>query len=222
MCYMFIHMHCGCMMYGWWLFSYSETGKASHQPNIDYHSFLLPDGLRLSLSTLLESSALDLVSCGHNLLPWNSIGNTMLWCVQVSALCQAVYVGCETCSKPLEQVGKVVLLSVLLKIFDMQHLCCWQDENGVYCQCASCMTKKPGGWYRSMLVGWGRKWSSRAHKDFLRYPQISGLSFFLHAAYPSSSYYFRYVYISTLQVVYQGRPSLTLLFLQATGNSPPR
>ena len=72
MCYTFIHMHCGCMMYGgWdiWLFSYSETGKASHQPNIDYHSFLLPDGLRLSLSTLLESSALDLVSCGHNLLP---------------------------------------------------------------------------------------------------------------------------------------------------------
>jgi len=21
----------------------------------------------------------------------------------------------------------------------------WQDENGVYCQCAACMVKKPGG-----------------------------------------------------------------------------
>lgn len=66
--------------------------------------------------------------------------------MQISLLCQAVYVGCESCSRPLQQVDSFLcIISKTALLPDFYCILHTQDMNGVYCQCLPCMLKKPGG-----------------------------------------------------------------------------
>ena len=217
--------HALWLLSGWWKFGcleecYSQTGKASHQP-----SWLLTT-TQLPLTRWPEVVSLDPLRViytrfGQLWAPLTSV--TLHWYYKPWRVCVCRYRHsvklCMLVVKHAQSLWNRLVNSPCGALECIVEEICISAAGRMK---MACIASVQLAWPRNQEVSVEASLVPRLHgKVYRSDPSVfmkiftTFWSFFLHAAYPSSSYYFRYVYISTpvtsyMLVVYEARPSLTL------------